>query len=433
MKSISLIQISDIHYPDSITANPIIDRKDQQLPDRLISAISPTPLKTVLRKILKLIGDHEADGILICGDLTSKGDIIGYKNCVTFINDRFIDGSKNWNLNNIHVVPGNHDIINRLSIDYTSNNLFDKFEPIINAWKRYGYDILPISSSRITNIKSENGSCVKIFSLNSCIGCGERRFLPEKIRDEMANLLRNHSDSLSYEQHEELLYEDLDTPAFDEENFSELCHKVKKLPKQMVPLLVCHHGFLPQAKPRIDIYSELLNGGLVRERLLSCRRPVIYCHGHIHDDPVELVMSPESPTGKIISISAPVLTEGFNLIKIEFSSNTGIPLGCIISKYRFQRTEVELLDTPFRIPLYPYSVSEMLNRNPKLGELFKCLSSDSKKFHEIRDKLSTIISPTPQKQTLSNITKEAEWLGLVQIDDSEDDPKYWRIRRLIHV
>ncbi len=36
---------------------------------------------------------------------------------------------------------------------------------------------------------------------------------------------------------------------------------------------------------RIAPYTEVVNGGNVRRRLTNCGKPVVYLHGHIHDDP----------------------------------------------------------------------------------------------------------------------------------------------------
>ena len=37
----------------------------------------------------------------------------------------------------------------------------------------------------------------------------------------------------------------------------------------------------------------------------------MYCHGHIHDDPVEVVTTPADSKGGVIIISAPRFSDGF--------------------------------------------------------------------------------------------------------------------------
>lgn len=117
----------------------------------------------------------------------------------------------------------------------------------------------------------------------------------------------------------------LDTPAFVEDHLSRLQRQVSTLSNNLIPIVMAHHNILAQATPRVSAYAEVLNGGLVRSRLSNLGTPAIYCHGHIHDDPVETVEAASVAHGKLVLVSAPALWKSFNMLGIEFGFQ-GIPI-----------------------------------------------------------------------------------------------------------
>ena len=151
------------------------------------------------------------------------------------------------------------------------------------------------------------------------MGCGEKRLLPEAVADQIKGVLDEYATSAAPADAFDLVGEQLDTPAFDHSHVEDLMQSIKGLDDCWAPLVLAHHNVLPQSIPRVALYTEVVNGGLIRSRLASCDRPVIYCHGHIHDDPVDVVWDQRRTNGKVIAVSAPELVKGYNLITVYFS------------------------------------------------------------------------------------------------------------------
>ena len=67
---------------------------------------------------------------------------------------------------------------------------------------------------------------------------------------------------------------------------------VHDAPSNVLSVIVAHHNLLPQRLPRLAPYTELVNGGALRASLGELGKPVLYLHGHIHEDPIEILRSP---------------------------------------------------------------------------------------------------------------------------------------------
>ncbi len=313
MDTLTLIQISDLHMPRLIGEPSNIDWKDKGFPKQLGQIIVTPRWQSVMRELIDYIENnrHSIGGIIICGDLTDKGDLSGYENCLTYLNETLqIADEQRWQKNQVHIVPGNHDI-NRKTNDSNSGDIYLKFEPLIMAWHNLGLPILTTRGARQTQM-SANGNSVDVFSINSCIGCGEKRYMPAEIKEQMHEMLRTNNES-------NLIWEQLDTPAFSEDDINKIIAKIDQLSGLSVGVVVAHHNLLPQVSPRLEIYTEVINGGLVRSRLSQCKHPVIYCHGHVHEDPIEVVFNARSRRSRLISIACSKFTDGFNIIKLHFS------------------------------------------------------------------------------------------------------------------
>jgi hypothetical protein len=102
-------------------------------------------------------------------------------------------------------------------------------------------------------------------------------------------------------------------------------------------LVVAHHNLLPQRRPRIAQYTELINSGALRASLSELDRPIVYLHGHIHTDPVETVIAPKS--SPLICVSAPPAEGGFNVLDFTFT-RSGMPLSCKITPWRFDQSGI---------------------------------------------------------------------------------------------
>jgi hypothetical protein len=425
MESLKVIQAGDLHFPE-YKGKSIGDLKDEGAPEALIQAIAPTQLQSVMREVAHIAEEPTVCGLLICGDMTSYGDIEEYKNSIKYLNKAVEVGDlTKWPEEALHVVPGNHDV-NRSLCD-SGEDLYKKFDPLVDSWDQIGRkSILPIEKVRSTEINSSQNS-LNLFSLNSCIGCGEKRHLPKEIREELIQIFEDHSVNTSDSNAFKLIGEQLDTPAFEDEHVNSLVRKINEVSSTSVPLVLAHHNILSQVTPRVEIYTELINSGLFRSRLASCSRPVIYCHGHIHDNPVEELKHHQYPSSKVIFVSAPLLYNGFNVIEIEFARNN-LPLGCIVHKYRTNPSGAVDNTESVDIPLVDSGMLAKFS-DEKLASLLNVCDKNFKRFERIRELIKEDIGRGIHRSTVRDLILEAMWLGLVEIKDRESEYKYWTVRR----
>ena len=422
MDEIRIIHVGDIHYPEANADRFVVDRKDTGAPAAWPSRFSPDKIRQVSEAI---VGQSEsADAVLLSGDLTSRASMVGYRQCLKYLGIalRLTDDSL-WQQESIHVVPGNHDVERALE-ELNDARLFERFEAIRAAWQDLGLPVLVPNAVRTSTITSERSS-VAMFSINSCIGCGDTRNLPDKIRDDLTQILRPLLDHLDQEDVFELLAEQLDTPAVLDKHVNALEQYIVRLPKNQVPVILGHHGILPQARPRLSIYTELLNGGYVRQRLASLNRPLIYCHGHVHVDTVELVSQPRHSSGRLVSIAAPLYEQGFNILCIRFG-RSGVPLGCEVVPYRLEEHGGVRQQPTVRIPLQPTSLAITFSDRTASTAL-GMVQSNVLRFEEVRRNWPTDL-PTPQQNTLRDVLEELEWLGFVRVLNRDEEPEQWIVQ-----
>src|SRR5260221_1390869 len=177
-----LLHIGDIHYPDACSER-LADVKDSGFPAHLAESSSLKPLELVVRRLLSEI-ESGYDGILFSGDLTCRGDIGGYEECLRYL----LPAIESMAAERIHVVPGNHDV-DRAAASSSSGDLGAKFESFRLAWERTGLPVLAVNRVRMTDIMSPTGGRARVLSLNSSIGCGEKRYMPTEIADELCAIL----------------------------------------------------------------------------------------------------------------------------------------------------------------------------------------------------------------------------------------------------
>lgn len=427
MKSLKIIQLGDIHFPDE-KGKLIGDIKDKAVSSSLTGSVTPNRLELVMRKVSHIASNQDVCGLLICGDLTTNGVTDDYEKCVEYLNRCMeISDAKKWPMDSLHVVPGNHDV-NRKLCDPAGVDLFKKFRPLTSTWDKFSRSaVLPVEKIRST-IVNHNSNHISLFSLNSCIGCGESRHLPDRIKSEFAKLLDDYCKTSKPDDAFALIGEQLDTPAFMDEHVQDLVRSIEEMDKSSVPIVLAHHNALPQSIPRLQIYTELINGGLFRSQLASCDRPVIYCHGHIHDDPVEQLIDHRYPKSRVLFVSAPLLVHGFNVIEIVFARN-GLPIGCEVHKYRISNHGS--VDKKGTVSM-PLAGNELLPHfdDDKTRAVLSICGSDPIRFKELRKMLQDQIGLRPKKDTVRDVVVEAEWLGLVEINDRELPPEHWKIRRV---
>lgn len=430
LRSIRLIQIGDIHYPEAKADASHIDHKDHALSGGLVQASAPLPkLQSVLRKVCQLCAKpYFVQSLLFCGDLTTRGDLAGYQECLDHLNRCLsLADPHRWPPDHIHAVPGNHDVDRQLC-DPEGKDLYKKFLPLIAAWDALSLPILAANNVRQTRIKY--GACaVEALSLNSCIGCGEPRYLPERIKDELHALLSPFLDPSAPRSEFDLVAEQLDTPAFVENDVDRLVQQVTELDDRVLPVVLTHHNLLPQPRLRIQMYTEVLNAGLVRARLSRTDRPVIYAHGHVHHHLVEVVRQPQAWRGRLVSVSAPLLIEGFNLIEISFG-RLALPVGCTIVPFRLQPDGEVIEEHPVHVPLH-----DPLHPSQHADDFLKhVVNATDGNYERFRDIVATVRMNTGTKHpgpVVADALAEASWLGHVEILNRELEAEHWHVRRIM--
>jgi hypothetical protein len=191
--------------------------------------------------------------------------------------------------------------------------LADKFKSFQEIVTAAGFSAFPVEEMDRVDLGESNKGVARLWLANSCVGCGEVRLLP----DFLAAAVNGHVAALGGADLElegevrRALYEDIDTPIVDEEAIDKFVTETRNDNEKRIAVLCAHHNLLPHSRPRVSVYGEMLNAGYLRRKLLDLPRPVVYLHGHIHADTVEIIKSPDSPAGQIICVGAPLAEEGY--------------------------------------------------------------------------------------------------------------------------
>lgn len=423
LKSIALIQLGDVHYPwyqDDVD----IDLKDNAFPQRIVQMSATTALSASLRAAAH---EHQSRGaiLMIAGDLTNYGNVEAYAECVKKLRATFrLDGTDRVGADTWHVATGNHDI-DRTKVDPTGTRTVEPYQAAIDAWAPHVP--LPVTEARVVKLDPGGDHGAIVVTLDSCVGSGEQRKLPEDVRNSIIGALpKHHKKKKDVNTALESAFETLDTPAFNESHLDQTLSAIRQAPSSHLPIVLAHHPLLPQQTPRVELYTELLNGGDARSRLSSVVRPVLYLHGHTHCEGVEIVVQRRPEQGKIVLVSAGLLAEGFNLITVEYSEY-GRLLGLVIEPWVVAKggdvkartsdiTRISLVDT-------------RRSEHPLLRTILQSLPDDEKPLR--MSDLKKIITQSGASYTgreLEDAVREAEWIGRVEIVDRECEPDYWTLR-----
>jgi hypothetical protein len=419
VKSVRFLQIGDIHYPEAVQEIHG-DLKDASFPAGLANLTRTNPLQAVVRRLV----DQKVDGVLVSGDLTSKGDVSEYGKCVQYLVDNLSFTSADSD--RLHAVPGNHDV-ERSKIDPSGKDLLSKFKACSVAWSSRSLPVLVVDSPRITDFPATKKCRVRVLSLNSSWGCGERYF-PIPIKDSLEKMLKDYEDKVGSVDAFAILGEALDTPIISKDDLEIVCRDIRTADKSTIPLVLAHHNILPQALPRVSVYTELLNGGNIRSRFCHLNRPILYCHGHIHDRPVEIIHEPVHPGSKVICISAPELKRGFNVVEIVFSSRN-VPIGCRIILYELDMRDGDVFSKEQLVPLQEPNSYRFIGSKGLLS-LLGATPEEELRFSEVMD-IAKRKRLKLTKSTMAEILGEGKWLGCFQITNQDQDPDYWYVKRLV--
>jgi hypothetical protein len=322
------LQIGDLHLPLTRKLRSTADLKDARFPKELEGSISTTPLKIVFRNIYQRLEDKLISGVFFMGDLTDIGNIEGYHFAARYVSNALQLGKgKIFEQIPVGIVCGNHDISRDLALDTDSNA---KFLPLQEALAQVNLPAMAVSDPKWLHLGNSDAP-ITVGLLNSCIGCGAKEAIPPEFRESVAKAIADALVAGHAEKAIRAYYDrQFDTPAFDLNTVEAI--RTNSTSKERLLILIAHHNLLPQSQPRISPYTELINSGSIRTALLDLHRPVLYLHGHTHEDRVEIISRPNSE--KIAIISAPTVEHGFNEIEVVFTKS-GIPLICHIVPWRF--------------------------------------------------------------------------------------------------
>lgn len=425
MQTLTVFQVGDVHFPDHNT--PGADIKDDRLPQALIEASTASALQGATRALLNAIEEAPGALLVFTGDLTSRGNLAEYDNCVRFLEQAFqLSDATKWNPQQVHVVPGNHDVDRAVAKSAPPDDLLSKFAPLVAAWAAVGLDVLAVGELRHTTITAAP-SALNAYGLNSCIGCGERRALPkqleEQLRVAMTDLGVSDLDiesiiTAAIAPNDEVI----DAPAYSESVVDDLYQAINGAPATSVAVVVAHHNLLQQAFPRFDVYTDLMNAGMLRSRLTSLGRAVLYLHGHIHSDPVEIVTQLSPDVGQLVCISAPEFADGFNRVDVVFTDE-GVPLGCVVQRFRVRLSGGTSKEPAVRIPFD----REELSISPLATTVVHALMADPTCASVSDVRKAMALDDLTTDASLASALEEVEWLGLVVIMGRDKAARRWRL------
>lgn len=329
-----ILQIGDLHLPSAARTARSIDQKDRAFSVELRNVISRQPIKTVFKRLYHLCSSGAIDGVLLMGDMTDFGRLPGYQAGINYVANALQLGAGRSNAAIFTgVVPGNHDIDRELA---KLPSMTAKFAPLNAALHAAGFEPIPVEQSTVRELGADDAPCTVIL-MNSCWGCGAVEYIPQEFRTGIgaaieATIAAGDAKALStyYDRQ-------FDTPAFSNESVEHLVEKAASLPRERQLLVVAHHNLLPQRLTRLAPYTELVNSGAVRASLMEAGRPVLYLHGHIHTDPIEIMSVPGGDV--LVSISAPAAEAGYNIVEIVFT-RAGVPLACHVLPWTFDQSGI---------------------------------------------------------------------------------------------
>lgn len=413
-----VVQVGDIHYSDPENFASPVDAKDPGFPAALRDSIGTAPLQAVFRSLSHLLDTGGIDLVTFMGDFTTRGDSAVLGNCARYIRGLFPDTWPADDSPDCKLIIGNHDVDRRLDPDSDA-----RFEDINAVLTGAGFAPASILAPCESILRGEDAAEVRIFGINSCRGCGQLRLLGSIVEKHAGPAIRKLIAEGGSSDELDELYEQIDTPAIDEHTLTMLDTSLSHLGETVLPVICAHHNLLPQAMPRIAPYSELINGGAVRTALLNLDRPLLYLHGHLHTSPIEVIRIPDRAKSAIISISAPLFRDGYNVIEIAFSRDA-IPLGCRVVAHRIDGSQCRIAASNV-IPAWTAAEGLRL-ATTRARELMKVVEPDA--IITRGDLLAQLGWPPTE---LDDALTELRWLGALDIPNFDRPSVHWRVTRSI--
>lgn len=424
-KLVRILQIGDVHFPDGEKSAFSADKKDTAISDEFTDTFSSNTFQDSTRKMISILESEEIDFVTFMGDLTSKGCLDGYDRCLEFLSKCLRLSSKPViDKEKILIVAGNHDVCRKTAIASPDQ----KFSVLSKKLKLKGFEGLTVKDldHRTISLGTEK---VELYGVNSCIGCGEKRYLPKRVRDVIDEKI---SDDISKAGSDadavlEDVYEQIDTPAIHSETIGNLVNKIESLSETHLGVIIAHHNLLPQSLPRVEVYTELINSGAFRSTLSQLGKPILYLHGHIHTDPVEIVSNPINGRRPLICVSAPAFDNGFNLLEIRFDAKSR-PIGCRIHFYRANESGYI---TKLKEVIVPFGGVPNRVLSAKLSEVASVILKKQTLTWLDLTEIPEIISMNLDTDDLSKSLTELYWHGMINIENYSREKTSWRIGSLM--
>jgi hypothetical protein len=414
---IQIAQIGDVHLPGAFNAHYNLDDKDPRFPADLRSIIARQPIRQVFEEIYRQIEQERLAAALFMGDFTDFGEIGGYRNCAQYIARALQLGREGkYSALPVGIVPGNHDIDRKLA---ASPGIATKFNPLAQALAEAGLPKIPVMKPVWMSVGSE-GLSAEIAILNSCWGCGAKEFIPEEFREEVANAIEVATTGGHSERAVRAYYDrQFDTPAFSIDTVESLIKDCESVPTNKVLIACAHHNLLPQRLTRLAPYTELVNSGALRGSLQELDRPVIYLHGHIHEDPIEIIQAPAG--APLVCISAPEASKGFNVLEFRFTRGL-TPLSCGVHKWRFDASHILRAAKPVLISL---TKDRHRSERRKPRKIFAHLVNSSEVYwSELLTFAQDVFSSNAEEQ-LEEVIEFLVAEGRVNVDNYDLPPANW--------
>lgn len=419
---LTLLQVGDVHLPGAVEARRALDDKDNRFPLELRNIIADQPTKVVFKAIYRLMERGGISAILFMGDLTDIGDQAGYLATAKYIAQALQLGTSGaFASMPVGIVPGNHDINRELAVE---SDLTSKFVPLLQAMSQNGLPTLPVLKPIWLKAESE-GAVANIALLNSCWGCGSKEFIPPEFREGVSKaievaLARPTDDPEKHERTVRAYYDrQFDTPAFSEETIRELAIEGGDQEWRGLLIACAHHNILPQRLTRLAPYTELVNSGAFRSTLAELGRPVIYLHGHIHEDPIEILQVPGGDP--VVSISAPAAMAGFNVLDLVFT-RSGIPLSCQVTGWRFNASGILRPRRPVIVPLIGRKAR---STSGQLAQLYGALLATHDLYWNDVVALASTIYSADVEESVEEALELLASDGSVSIENYREDRSSW--------
>lgn len=424
MERVRVFHVGDIHFPEGRVDSGSDEYDAGMMANAQI--IAPYPLEAVAKDLYEQAQRYVGTRVLaVCGDLTSRGDKDYYRAAVAWFSEAMqLEG---WDVPTLMVVPGNHDV-SRPDVEHPEEDKYKKFDHLDAAWRDQGLPVLDCRHLRVNTIQ-QGAASVILASLNSCLMCGSYRPIPDTVADEMHKLVdaeSNAGENTTLHTIVDAVFstaaEQVDAPGVANEHLQQLNNVLQNAGPETVAVILAHHNALPQYRPRINIYPELVNAGALRETLVRSQTPAVYLHGHVHNDPVETVEDHSADGLQACFIAAPELRDGYNIVDVVLAQSGHLlglevrPVRLIDGSIRHRGTaiaRIRLLHLPQDRKTLVRDLIALLPRNREL------------RFQDVLDAAYQNQFNPRQENEVAELLMEGMWMTEISISYSQayDSPQ----------